>query len=265
MDRQNTGDKSINDDSVLLGAKATTFAPTLVELYGRLDLDFVWLDFEHSGPSPYDSTVFEKLSRAATVVDIELLVRLPSGDPPLIRKVLDAGIRNILVPRVETANEVRQAVRAARFEYEGKPGGRGVGAAYTSDWGERMNPAYAESEDNAVSVGVVIENQTAVESIDDIVSVSGLDFVFIGPADLSVSIGHPLETDAESVKKLVERVRRVAQEADISVGTVARSEEQIKRAVEQGYQLLYIGDEFSSARKVLSDRIETTNEYLNSE
>jgi 2-dehydro-3-deoxyglucarate aldolase len=82
----------------------------LVEVFGDLGLDFVWLDFEHTGPSAYDSKVFENLTRAAEGAGTELLVRTPSGDPEIIRKILDTGVRNLLIPRIETAEEVKRAV-----------------------------------------------------------------------------------------------------------------------------------------------------------
>jgi len=72
---------AIENDETVFGAACGTFSPTVIELLGNLGLDFVWLDFEHGGPSPYDSTVFEELTRAAEAGDIELLVRIPKPEP----------------------------------------------------------------------------------------------------------------------------------------------------------------------------------------
>jgi 2-keto-3-deoxy-L-rhamnonate aldolase RhmA len=134
-DQSNDLRRTIEDGGVVYGARSSTFSPTLVEVYGTLGVDFVWLDFEHMGPSPYDSHVFENLTRAAEVSGTELLVRLPSGDPPLIRTVLDAGVRNMLIPRVDSATAVREAVKATRFVYEGRPGERGKASGRASNWG----------------------------------------------------------------------------------------------------------------------------------
>ena len=100
VDQSNSFRETIEDGGVVFGARVSTFSPTVIEIYGELGIDFVWLDFEHMGPSPYDSTVFEDLTRAADVGGTELFVRLPSGDPALIRKTLDAGVRNLFIPTV---------------------------------------------------------------------------------------------------------------------------------------------------------------------
>ena len=92
----------------VIGASSETFSPPAIEVFGALGLEDVWLDFEHGEPSPYDSTALEELSRAAESADIELLVRLPAPELPLIRKVLDAGVRTILLPRIETGTELRR-------------------------------------------------------------------------------------------------------------------------------------------------------------
>jgi 2-dehydro-3-deoxyglucarate aldolase len=105
----------LDDGDAALGILDNTYSPTLVEFYGELDLDFVWLDLEHGGPDPWDWSQLEDLLRAAERTDIELLVRLPDTDPTLVRKALDLGVRNVFLPRVETAEEVRDAVRSARF------------------------------------------------------------------------------------------------------------------------------------------------------
>lgn len=100
---------------VVLGGDARTFSPTVVELFGSLGLDYVWLDYEHAGPNPADAHHVERLCRAAAAADVEPVVRLPSGDPDLVTKLLDTGVRSIVVPQVKTAEEVRQVVEAAGF------------------------------------------------------------------------------------------------------------------------------------------------------
>lgn len=101
--------------------------PNMIEVYGHLGFDFTWFDFEHAGGSPYDSSLLERYTRATDVADIGLFVRLPAGDPPRVRKVLDTGVRTLLVPRVEDAVDIRPAIEAARYRYDETPGTRGAG------------------------------------------------------------------------------------------------------------------------------------------
>ncbi len=256
MRRENAFREKLANDEPVFGAAAGTFSPTMVETFGAVGVDFVWLDFEHAGGTPEDSAVFETLSRAAEVSDTELLVRLPTGEPPLIRKVLDAGVRNLLVPRVETAEEVREAVEATRFSYDGSPGSRGIGAARTSRWGVDLDEGYADEEDGAVCVGVMIENRTAVENIEEILSVPDLGFVFIGPADLSVSFDRPMETDSPELREAIETVEDAARDTDVDLGSIRETVADAENAIEDGYRVIRIGSDLGAARTVLGERLE---------
>ena len=243
----------------VFGAAVTTFSPTMIEVYGDLRLDYAWLDLEHGGPSPYDSVALERLTRTADAADIELLVRLPSGDPELVRKVLDSGVKTILVPRIETADEVERAVAAAHFEYDGggddgTVGDRGVGVARASRWGSDMADYVADAAET-VLVGAMIENERAVENVHGILSVPNLGFVFVGPSDLSVSLRHPLQKDHPDVRASIEETREAALEADVPIGCIRNDPAAANDAVDAGYRILRIGGDVSAAREVLTARL----------
>ncbi|WP_423751582.1 HpcH/HpaI aldolase family protein [Salinirarus marinus] len=255
MDRTNHLRRTLEAGESAYGAQAATFSPAVVEVYGSLGLDWVWVDLEHAGPSPWDGQWLSDLTRAADVADIELLVRLPGGDPKLIRKALDAGVRTLLIPRVESAAEVREAVAATRFRYDGGPGDRGVARGRVTEWG-RDTDGYVEEEDANVTLGVMIENAAAVESLDDILAVPDLGFVFVGPADLSVSLGRPLEKGHPDVRGHVDRIERAALDAGVPLAGIASSAEAVRDAEDRGYQLLRIGGDISSAQSVLGERLD---------
>ena len=241
-----------------LGARVGTFSPEIIEVYGDLGLDYAWLDFEHGGPSVYDSKQLTQFVRAAATADIDLMTRLPKGDPALVRRVLDAGVRTILVPRVETVEDIRPAVAAAHFELDDKVGDRGIGGERSSSWGE-FSDGYTANEDKSVLVGAMIENETAVENLDELLSVTGLGFVFIGPADLSISLGHPLKKTHTEVEKTVETIRESALSADIPVGRIVADGNGAKRAASDGYRILRIGGEISAVKSVVGSRLEQFN------
>jgi len=245
----------VESGGVALGARARTNSVVFVDVYGEMDLDFMFIDTEHTGDSPLDSPSLQQFARAADAAGIEILVRLASGDPVTVRKVLDAGIRNLLIPRVETAGDVREAVKAARFEYDGAPGERGVGGSYPNTWGADFD-RYPARQDRSVFVGALIENRTAVENIEDILSVPELGCVFLGPADLSVSVGHPLETDHTDVQAALDSVWDAAGNAGVPVGTFASSTEEAATQIERGAQLVQLGDELASTRQVLGRRLD---------
>ncbi|WP_135664584.1 HpcH/HpaI aldolase family protein [Halorhabdus rudnickae] len=242
---------TIEDGDVALGVLDSAYSPRLVEFYGELGVDFVWLDLEHGGPDPWDGDRIEDLLRAGERTDVELLVRLPDTDPTLVRKALDLGVRNVFLPRVETAAEVEAAVRSGRFRYDGEPGDRGLAAPRASRWG--TSEAYVTTEDEQTLVGTTVETAAAVENIEDILSVPELGFVFIGPFDLSVSLGHPGEVDHPEVQEAVETVRSTALDADVPVGGLGFGMDDVAEKAEAGYQILNLGSTTGAIQQVVSE------------
>ena len=243
--------------SVAFGARASTLSPAMVEVYGGLDLDFVWLDFEHTGASPLDSIPFEHLARAAEAAGVSLLVRLPSGDPAAVRKVLDTGVRSIVVPRVETAADVRRAVRAARFDHAGEPGDRGVAHGRSTGWGTDID---LDREDDTVLVGAMIETAAAVDNLEDILSVPGLGFCYLGPGDLSVSLGQPMALDHPTVEEAVQTTLTGCSEADVPLGRSVTTTAAAREAIEAGYGLVRLGDEVAAVEADVGSRLEAVRE-----
>ncbi|ELZ80362.1 HpcH/HpaI aldolase [Haloferax larsenii JCM 13917] len=247
-------------DDVYLGAGVETASEQLVELYGTLGLDWVWLDLEHKNGTPLDGPRLERLVRAAQCGGTELVVRLPNGDPSTVRKALDTGVRNVVVPRVETASDVERAVRAGRFEFDGEPGDRGLAQGRVSGYGTTFGGErpYHEVEDENVQVGVLVENRTAVENIDEIVTVPELGFVFPGPGDLGVSMGRTLEYDDSEVRALIERVRETCVQHGVPLLGFHNSNfvgpDGARNAAERGYRLLHLGDEFEFVADAVTER-----------
>jgi 2-dehydro-3-deoxyglucarate aldolase len=256
MRRENAFKSAVTNGDVVFGAEAQTNSPALVEVYGSLGVDFVWVDFEHGGGSPTDSDALGELTRAAEVSGTDLLVRLPSGDPSLVRKALDAGVRNLLIPRVESASEVERAVRASRFKYDGGVGKRGVSSARSSVYGDRSDD-YIDAEDDSVVVGVMIETAEAVDALDEILAVPELGFVFVGHGDLSVSLGHPLETDHPEVRSTMDAIEARCRDADVPLGGAARSTDAIEAKIDAGYRVLrVVKGEISAVREVTRTRLD---------
>ncbi|WP_435335840.1 HpcH/HpaI aldolase family protein [Haloarchaeobius sp. TZWWS8] len=242
---------TLESGDVALGLLDNTYSPTLVEFYGELGVDFVWIDLEHGGPDPWDANRMENLLRAAERTDVDLLVRLPDTEPTLVRKALDLGVRNVFLPRVETATEVREAVKSARFHYDGSPGDRGLGSPRASRWG--LDDEYIDSEDRETLVGVTIETEASVENLDEILSVPELGFVFIGPLDLSVSLGHPGEIEHPAVQDAVETVRSSAVEAGVPVGGLGFGMDDVNEKAENGYQMLNLGSTTGALKRTITD------------
>ena len=242
---------AFENNAVAVGVLDDAYSPRLIELYGELGLDFVWLDLEHGGPSPWDGDRLTTLLRAAERTDTEPLIRVPTPDPTVVRKVLDLGVRNVFLPRVTGPDEVRAAVRAGRFEYDDGPGDRGLAAPRASRYG--LVDAYPETEDREVLVGVTIETVAAVEAIDEILAVPELGFVFLGPYDLSVAMGHPGAVDHPDVQAAIDQVRSAAQDAAVPIGGLSFGPDDRARKVEAGYRLLNVGSTTGALQAAATD------------
>ena len=242
----------------VFGVRLRSFSTTLLQVLGQVDVEYGYLDLEHAGFSPYDSTSLENMQMSAENVGISLVVRLPAAEPSMVRKVLDAGIRTIIVPRVETAKEVKRVVCASRYTYDEGPGKRGFGTSMTNDWGVRPD-GYTEREDNSVLVGIMLETKSAVENLQKIVSTPELGFVKIGAGDLSVSLGHPQEYENPKVQDAIEKVEQVCVKNDVPLGRGVSSVESARKAMNNGYTLIDIGGDVEILRSMLKKRVDELN------
>jgi 2-dehydro-3-deoxyglucarate aldolase len=186
----------IDDGGVVLGVLDNAYSPTLVEFYGERGLDFVWADLDTAGRRR--ATARRSTTTPGRRADRDGAARATAGtEPTSVRKALDAGVRSLFLPRVESAETVRAAVRSSRFAYGDGPGDRGLAAPRARRWG--LADDYVATEDRETVVGTTVGTAAAVESIDEILDVPELGFVFVGPFDLSVSLGHPGEIDHPAV------------------------------------------------------------------
>lgn len=245
------------NDEVAIGASCGLYSTTAIEVLGEHDLDFLFMDFEHNGPSVWDSLTIQEFVRTAEHADVELVVRLPSAvkenHGPMIRKVLDTGVRNVVLPRVKTAAEVEAAVETSRFEYQSGPGERGVGAARGSRWGDDIDTEWVKKEDSTVHCGIMVETREALENIEEIVSVPELDFVFIGSMDLSVALGAPTEMENARFTEAVATVREACQAANVPCGQLGASGPSPSDLVEKGDLLVRVGSDIGAIRAEFGD------------
>lgn len=256
MIRENRLRDSLESGSYCLGARTLLGAPTIIELYGDLGLDFVWVDTEHSGHSPYDSRALKQYVRLADAANIEPFVRLATSDPAAVRNVLDAGVGTILIPRIKTPQEAKAAVQAGYYTYNDGPGERGIGRSQANNWGRNMD-RYPDQSDQSVLIGLLIETAEAVANIDEILSIPELGFIFLGPIDLSISMGHPMDTDHPDVSNAVEMMYEKCEEYNVPYGTMASDASTAVSAIEDGAQIVRIGDDIPDLRTSIDTRLQT--------
>lgn len=183
-----------------LGCSLMFPAPQLVEMLGHAGFDWVLLDCEHGSLALSD---VEIMAMAADAVGITAIARPRSNAPADIQSVMDRGVAGVQIPHINTADDARRAVAAVKF---GPGAARGLAAGTRPDrWGlgARM-PDFTEQANANSLVCVQIEHQQAVANIDEILAVPGIDVFFIGPSDLSQSMGHPGNPKAPPVAAAID-------------------------------------------------------------
>jgi 4-hydroxy-2-oxoheptanedioate aldolase len=197
----------------VIGPFSKSSDPAFVEVMGYAGFDFVVLDLEH-GPNTVLS--LQNLIRASQVSGLLPVVRVKEDTPSLIGEVLDVGAGAIQVPKIRCRQDVEKVIEAARFSPQGMRGVcRFVRAA---DYSSKDRFAYF-AESNTTLLILQLEGEEALRNVDEIVSVPGVDIVFIGPYDLSQSLGIPGEVGNPRVTGAMRTIVEKCLQRKILVGT----------------------------------------------
>lgn len=199
------------DRTPLIGTFAAIPHPVAIEVVAMAGVDFLCIDWEHSQIS---RERIEDLIRAADVHQVPAIVRVPGHAPESIAAVLDAGAAGVLVPRISTAAQARAAVMATRYPPIGE---RGVGPGRAAAYGYRIPDYLAKANDDLV-LAIQVETSEGLANIDAIVAVDGIDVVFIGPGDLSVSIDALGPEGKDKLDKAIRTITAAALGAGRTVG-----------------------------------------------
>ena len=178
-------------------------SPNVAELLAHMGFDWLVIETEHNG---LDSAEIEHMLMAMNGTDTIPIVRIPSSNPVFIQRALDMGAMGILVPMVKTAAEAAAIVRASRYP---PAGSRSFGPIRALLYAGADYPKHAN---DTVIAFAMIETRQALDNLDDILSVDGLDAIYVGPADLSLALGCTPKFDQEE-KPVVEAIEMIAAKA----------------------------------------------------
>jgi 4-hydroxy-2-oxoheptanedioate aldolase len=214
---------------VLLGASVVFSDPRVTEALAP-SVDFIWLELEHALIGP-ESVVGHVL--AARAAQVPLLMRVPSGTTASIKPALDSGVQGLIIPQIRTVDEVRAVVDDVRYAPVGR---RGMGPVRPSNYG-RISPhdVIAASADE-VFLSVQIETVEALDVVEQIAAVPGVDALVVGPTDLSSSMGLLGQYDHPQVVAGIERIVAAAREHGLSVGVGVGTSETAAAMVRHGVQ-----------------------------
>jgi 4-hydroxy-2-oxoheptanedioate aldolase len=220
------------------------------ELIGRAGFDWVCVDTQH-GLIGYDQMVL--MLQALSATNTPTFVRVPWNEPAEIMKALDAGANGVLVPMVNSADEARRAVGACRYAPEG----------YRS-WGpiraSLLRPGFApENANREVVCAVMVETRAAVEQLDEILAVPGIDAVFVGPNDLAVSVGAlpAYEPKEPEHRRLIEAILSGCVEKGIVAGVYCGGVEMVKQWREKGFKMLAVTNDAVLLRTAAANLVQS--------
>jgi 2-keto-3-deoxy-L-rhamnonate aldolase RhmA len=199
-------------------------------------VDFFWIDMEHTGMTV--ETVSAHLV-SARAHEVPAIVRVVGSGSHFIKPVLDTGAEGIIVPQVRSAEEVRQIVSDCRYPPQGR---RGFGPLVPSNYGRDVSVEFIRRTNRQLYVCAQVENLEALSEIDDIVAVRGLDAIVLGPADLSASLGYPLQTRHPKVMAAMQTIISKARAAGLQVGAgLPDDPEMIAEMIQRGVQWMHTG------------------------
>jgi 2-keto-3-deoxy-L-rhamnonate aldolase RhmA len=225
--------EKLKSGGLTLGSWITLGHPAIAEIMANAGFDWVVVDLEHSVIS---IDVAGDLIRTIDLCGVAPLVRLTSNDPDQIKRVMDAGAHGIVVPMVNTPDDAIRAVGATRYA---PAGFRGVGLGRAHGYGAAFQD-YLTWQRNGPVVIVQIEHKDAIDRLDEILAVPGVDGLIIGPYDLSCSMGIPGEFGHAAFVNAMKRIREAGHRRGCAVGLhiVEPDLQQLEQTVRDGYNFI---------------------------
>jgi len=223
---QNFRHKCTSGEAVI-GTFAAIPHPVAIEVAAASGVDFLCIDWEHSQIA---RDRIEDLIRAADVHQVPAMVRVPGHAPESIAAVLDAGAAGVLVPRVSTAAQATAAVQATRYPPVGV---RGVGPGRAAAYGYRI-PDYLAKANDSLLLAIQVETAEGLANIEEIAAVEGVDLIFIGPGDLSVSINAMGPANQDKLNAAISTIASTARQAGKSVGIFRPSADDVGKWIKSG-------------------------------
>jgi 4-hydroxy-2-oxoheptanedioate aldolase len=232
---------------LLAGTFCNIGSSLTVEMAGRAGFDWILVDLEHGAG---DETVLLHQLHAAGCTPAVVIVRVAWNDPVRFKRVLDLGPAGVMAPYVESPEEARRAAAAMRYPPAGIRGVAKMNRA--SGFGKDFAGYFGTANDSLLTV-VQIETRAALERAGEIAAVDGVDVLFVGPLDLSVSLGIPGETDHPRFRAALETVALAAKDAGKVAGILAAGKAEIGPLVELGYTFVALGSDGGFVASAMSD------------
>lgn len=231
-------------------------SPMVAEILADAGFDWILVDTEHN---PFNPETLLHILLAFRGSDTVPIIRVPWNNEVMIKQVLDMGYEGIVTPQTNTVDGARRAVSACRYPPIGT---RGFGpmrpGGYYRDKGE-----YVRTANESIICGIQIENVCGANEIDDIVKIPGLDWIIIGPYDMSASMGIFCDVEHPDLWKAIKKISNAAKKAGIPFGVPLGGPDHIKRTLDAGSQLICIGRDSTYLQSSADNALKSFHETIN--
>lgn len=218
-----------------IGCWASFADPYATEVLSTAEFDWILIDAEHS---PNDLRTIMQQLQILEGKKSDAVVRLPMGEPWLIKQVLDAGAQSLLIPMVETADQARALVQATQYPPHGIRGS-GASIARASMFSTREN--YIKTANAQICLIVQVESRAGLEALDEILTVDGIDGVFVGPSDLSVDMGYQGDMSQPEVQDAIKDALGRISSAGKAAGIISVDDKEAQEYAQWGARFLAVG------------------------
>ena len=224
---------SLKQKKLTLGSWITLAHPAIAEIMSKAGFDWLAVDLEHSVITIREA---EELIRVIDMLGVTPLVRLTSNDPDLIKRIMDAGAHGVIVPMVKSPDEAIRAVDSVKYPEEGK---RSIGLARAQGYGTGFQEYFQWQKENSVVI-VQIEHIEAVDCLEEIFAVEGVDGYIVGPYDLTGSMGIPGQFEHPEFVAAMERIRSTAEAVKMPGGIhiIEPDPRQLEQRIEEGHRFI---------------------------
>ena len=245
---QNTLKSRLKDGKTTFGITITIGSPEVPYALGDLGLDWINFDTQHSVlDSKMAADMIHALGKSTSVP----IVRVLSNDLGLINKALDMGAQAVIVPLVNTRADAEKAVRAAKYN---PPGSRSFGSRVSL-----RDPDYTATADNEIMIIPQIESALALQNVEEIVTTDGVEAVFCGPFDLSMSLGIFRQFENSTFQRAIELFVTACEAHDVAPGLLAPTGP-IQRSIQQGFKLISLGGDQSFLTQAIGEALKTARQ-----
>lgn len=232
--------EKLKNNQCVYGVFANSLSEELAEILVLAGFDFVMIDSEHSCSDAY---INRRLLMAGESRGGNMCIRIPDTHTRSILQNLDIGAQGILVPQVNSVEEARRIVDAAKYYPQGM---RGVAMARSADYGMHASiNEYMRHENSSVLIAVQCENVACLDHLEEITRMDGIDVVFIGPFDLSQSFGIPGEVFSDPIQKVIEQVLDVTKKYGKAAGIYTGSIEMARKYQQMGFNFIIVGSDLT--------------------